>query len=164
MAGRTETLLPTEAPVSPSATRSPPGRKTSPPPPPVKEQVIQHLIGDIGIDLQTIRKITGSSSAKKGKKHANHDHNRVASLIAPSVMLARPGVGVDPQELSKALKKIKSKVAHGDSKQAKYVQVKAELAHRRNLVLLMVRTFLLASSYGCRSRWAPKARPSVTLF
>lgn len=143
---------------------------------PTKEQDVQDLIGDIGIDLQTIRKITGSSG-KKGKKHGGN-HNRVASLIAPSIMLARPGlgtrtesastvhtlggtttngstaptsgtvtpgtarkifgVGVDPQELSKALKKIKSKVHHGDSKQAKYVQAKAELAHRRNVVLLMV--------------------------
>lgn len=152
---------------------------------PDKEQDTQDLIGDIGIDLQTIRKLMGSAG-KKARQHGNH--NRVSSLIAPSVMLARPGlgtrtesastihtlgsnttcgstaptsgtvtpgtarkifgVGVDPQELSKALKKIKSKVAHGDSKQAKYVQAKAELGHRRNLVLLMVYAFM---AYGAPS-------------
>lgn len=149
---------------------------------PTKEQDVQDIAGDIGIDLETIRKITGVPG-KKGKRHSNH--NRVSSLIAPSVMLARPGlgtrtessstvhtlggtstagstaptsgtvtpgtarkifgVGVDPQELSKALKKIRSKVHHGDSKQAKYVQAKAELAHRRNLILLMVYAFM---AYG----------------
>lgn len=144
---------------------------------PTAEQDVQDLIGDIGIDLQTIRKI-GSHSGKKGKRHSHHG---LSSLIAPSVMLARPGlgthtessstvptlagtatggstapssgtatprtarklfgVGVDPHELSKALKKFKTKVAQGDSKHAKYVQAKAELAHRRNLVLLMVSSF-----------------------
>lgn len=133
-----------------------------------KGQDIQDLIGDIGIDLQTIRRITG-----KGKKGRKGNHARVSSLIAPSVMLARPGLGartesastiqttgsttvvgsgattpstlrrifgsgVDPHDLSKALKRLKIKAAKGDSKQAKYVQAKAELAHRRNLVLLMV--------------------------
>lgn len=136
---------------------------------PDKDQDIQDLIGDIGIDLQTIRRITG-----KGKKSKKGSHARVSSLIAPSVMLARPGLGarteststiqtttgsttvvgsgattpstlrrifgsgVDPHDLSKALKRLKIKAAKGDSKQAKYVQAKAELAHRRNLVLLMV--------------------------
>lgn len=156
---------------------------------PAKEQDLQDLIGDIGIDLQTIRKITGGSG-KKGKKNGGN-HNRVASLIAPSIMLARPGlgtrtessstmhtiggtttngstaptsgtvtpgtarkifgVGVDPQELSKALKKIKSKVHHGDSKQAKYVQAKSELAHRRNLVLLMVSCY--CTGYPHAQNW-----------
>lgn len=138
---------------------------------PDKEQDLQDLIGDIGIDLQTIRRVTGRSNGKKGKQK----HNRVSSLIAPSVMLARPGLGarteststiqtipsggttamnsgtatpgtlkklfgsgVDPHELTGALRKLKSKAAKGDTKQAKYVQAKAELAHRRNLVLLMV--------------------------
>lgn len=139
---------------------------------PEREQDLQDLIGDIGIDLQTIRKVTGKGKGRKGK----HNHNRVSSLIAPSVMLARPGLGVrtestssvqtmasgsttamnsgtatpgtlkklfgsgvDPHELTGALKKLKSRAGKSDTKQAKYVQAKAELAHRRNLVLLMVK-------------------------
>lgn len=143
---------------------------------PLKDQDVQDLIGDIGIDLGTMRKIAGKSHNKK-----KGNHNRVSSLIGPSVMLARPGLGartesastvqttasgsstavgsgattpgtlrkifgsgVDAHELSHALKKLKVKAAKGDSKQAKYVQAKAELAHRRNLVLLMVSHFCTA--------------------
>lgn len=147
---------------------------------PDQAQDLQDLIGDVGIDLQTIRKVTGRGKGKgrgnKGKQH----HSHVASLIAPSVMLARPGLGtrtesaasirtipsgsttamnsgtttpgtlkklfgsgVDPHELTGALRKLKSRAAKGDSKQAKYVQAKAELAHRRNVVLLMVRFLLV---------------------
>ncbi|KAK6075491.1 Uncharacterized UPF0442 protein C7D4.12c 2 [Seiridium cupressi] len=136
-------------------------------------QDITNLIGDAGIDPQILRKI------KAG---------RVSSLVAPSLMIARPGlgahkdsssniptpghpwthsrssstdsttpgtpskkgyVGVDPHEVTRRLKKLKDKIGHSkDPKQAKYIQAKAELAHRRNLVLLMVYAFM---AYGAPS-------------
>lgn len=138
---------------------------------PHRDQDVQDLIGDIGIDVHTIRKVAGRPGMGKRKS----TQNRISSLIAPSVMLARPGLGtrtessstvhtitsgsttavgsgaatpstlrrlvgsgVDPQELSRALKKLRSKAAKGDTKQAKYVQEKSELAHRRSFVLNMV--------------------------
>lgn len=138
---------------------------------PHQHQDRQDLIGDVGIDLQTIRKITGKG--KKGGKKMGH--NRVSSLIAPSTMLARPGLGtrsessstiqtipsgsstavgsgtatpettrklfgsgLNAQDLTKALRKLKVKAAKADSKEAKYIQAQANLAHRRNLVLWMV--------------------------
>ncbi|KAL1850730.1 hypothetical protein Daus18300_012808 [Diaporthe australafricana] len=158
---------------------------------PERSQDVQDLMGDIGIDVQTLKSMLRSS--KGGKRGRPKGHNRVSSLIAPSVMLARPGlgsrteststvattatatataytsapdsgastpgtvtpgkpwrfgVGVDPHEVSHALKKLKSKVAKKDSPQAKYVQAKAELAHRRNVVLLMVYAFM---AYGAPS-------------
>ncbi|ROV94749.1 hypothetical protein VMCG_08839 [Cytospora schulzeri] len=146
-----------------------------------KKDDVQDVMGDIGIDLHTIRKIT------KGKGGRN-----ISSLIAPSVMLARPGfgfrseststiptlgtmgttaigtgpssaspsgiatpltprkfgAGVDPHDVAHALKKLKEKMGKKDSRQAKYVQAKSELAHRRNLVLLMVYAFM---AYGAPS-------------
>lgn len=144
---------------------------------------VQDLMGDIGIDLHTIRRIT-----KKGKGGP-----RIASLIGPSVMLARPGfgmrsessstvptlgttpmmgttanasapssaspsgiatpltprkfgAGVDPHDVTHALRKLKERMGKKDSKQARYVQAKADIAHRRNLVLLMVSGLTLHTS------------------
>lgn len=158
---------------------------------PERNQDVQDLMGDIGIDVQTLKSMLTSS--KGGKRGRPKGHNRVSSLIAPSVMLARPdlgsrtessstvattatatatantsapdsgastpgtatpgkpwrfGVGVDPHEVSHALKKLKSKVAKKDSPAARYVQAKAELAHRRNVVLLVVYAFM---AYGAPS-------------
>lgn len=156
---------------------------------PERSQDVQDLMGDIGIDVRTLKSMLKSS--KSGRRGRQKAHNRVSSLIAPSVMLARPGlgartessstvattatatentsaldsgssttgtatpgkpwkfgVGVDPHEVSQALKKLKIKMAKKDSPQAKYVQAKAELAHRRNVVLLMVYAFM---AYGAPS-------------
>lgn len=138
---------------------------------PDKQQDRQDLIGDVGIDLQIILKMTGKEK-KGGKKKSHH---RVSSLIAPSTMLARPGLGtrtessstiqtipsrgstavasgtatpetskklfgsgLNAQDLAKALRKLKAKAAKADSKEAKYIQAQANLAHRRSLVVKMV--------------------------
>lgn len=51
--------------------------------------------------------------------------------------------GVDAHEVTRQLRKLREKIAHNsDTKHAKYIQAKADLAHRRNLVLLMVSTRL----------------------
>jgi hypothetical protein len=48
--------------------------------------------------------------------------------------------GVDASEVARQLRKLKDKIVHNsDYKHVKYIQAKADLAHRRNLVLLMVR-------------------------
>lgn len=142
---------------------------------PDKQQDIQDIIGDVGIDLEVIKK-----TRKAGKGRA---HKRVSSLVGSSMSLARPalgsrtessstvptntngstpesgtatpgtlrklfGVGVDPQELARALRRLKKKISQRDSKQTKYLQAKAELAHRRNLVLLIVYAFM---AYGAPS-------------
>ncbi|KAI1329885.1 pheromone-regulated membrane protein [Xylariaceae sp. FL0255] len=138
---------------------------------PRPHQDIRDLIGDTGIDITAIRKI---------KSHGSQSH--LSSLIGPSLMMARPGLGdhknssastpnighwsdsgtstpstpiqrlrgaVDPGEVARALKKVKDKIVHtNDPKQVKYIQSKSELAHRRNLVLLMVYAFM---AYGAPS-------------
>lgn len=78
-----------------------------------------------------------------------------ATTSAPGSGTATPGTlrrifgaGVDPYELRGALRKLKSKLALKDSSQTKYLQAKAELAHRRNLVLSMVYAFM---AYGAPS-------------
>ncbi|KAI1871643.1 hypothetical protein JX265_005629 [Neoarthrinium moseri] len=142
---------------------------------PHKHQDVADIIGDAGIDPQIFRKMKS--------------HGRVSSLVAPSMMLARPGLGqhtdtstaiptptqpwmsmsrdsspgsstpatpsrkshagVDPHEVTRALRKLKEKFGNGnDSKRAKYIQAKAELAHRRNVVLLLVYAFM---AYGAPS-------------
>ncbi|ORY60839.1 uncharacterized protein BCR38DRAFT_349131 [Pseudomassariella vexata] len=54
--------------------------------------------------------------------------------------------GVDPHEVTHALRKLKEKMAHSNhAKQSRYIQAKSDLAHRRNLVLLMVYAFM---AYG----------------
>lgn len=58
------------------------------------------------------------------------------------------GAGVDAQELASALRTLKKKLTSNDSKQTKYMKAKAELAHRRNLVLLVVYAFM---AYGAPS-------------
>jgi hypothetical protein len=66
-------------------------------------------------------------------------HSTSASGISTPNTPKKYQVGVDPGEVARRLRRLKEKVAHsGDSKQAKYIQAKADLAHRRNLVLLMV--------------------------
>lgn len=143
---------------------------------PEKAQDIQDVMGDVGIDMDVMRK-----AKKKGS------HKKVSSLVGSSMALVRPGLGsrtessstvpttrdasasgsgmasgmatpgtlrrifgagVDPLELQSALRKLKGKLSQRDSKQAKYVQAKAELAHRRNLVLLVVYAFM---AYGAPS-------------
>lgn len=71
-----------------------------------------------------------------------------SGMATPGTLRRIFGAGVDPFELQSALRKLKGKLSQRDSKQAKYVQAKAELAHRRNLVLLVVYAFM---SYGAPS-------------
>lgn len=78
-------------------------------------------------------------------------HSRTSSSdsTAASTPSKKGYAGVDPHEVTRRLKKLKDKLGHAtDPKQAKYIQAKAELAHRRNLVLLMVYAFM---AYGAPS-------------
>ncbi|KAH6658287.1 hypothetical protein BKA67DRAFT_210341 [Truncatella angustata] len=80
-------------------------------------------------------------------------HSRPSSSGSETPGTPKKGyAGVDPHEVTRRLKKLKNKFGHTldgkDAKQAKYIQAKAELAHRRNLVLLMVYAFM---AYGAPS-------------
>lgn len=78
-------------------------------------------------------------------------HSRTSSTdsTVPNTPSKKGYAGVDPHEVTKRLKKLTDKIGRKpDSKQAKYIQAKADLAHRRNLVLLMVYAFM---AYGAPS-------------
>lgn len=88
----------------------------------------------------------GSRTESSSTIHTNATTSAPGSGTATPGTLRRIfGAGVDPYELRGALRKLKSKLAQKDSSQTKYLQAKAELAHRRNLVLSMVYAFM---AYG----------------
>lgn len=143
-----------------------------------KDDDLQDLMGDIGLDMAIIDQVQG----KTGKASKKKGHHRISSIVGASTMMARPGLGsrsgsaatihtvpsgsttgnttgtatagtsgtstpsalkkvlgsgINPNELRKQLKEWKKK-AERDPEEAKFVQAKADLAHRRTLVLLMV--------------------------
>lgn len=97
-------------------------------------------------------KLTSSRPGMGSRQGSSSTIHTNATTSAPGSGTATPGTlrrifgaGVDPYELRGALRKLKSKLAQKDSSQTKYLQAKAELAHRRNLVLSMVYAFM---AYG----------------
>ncbi|KAI4601792.1 hypothetical protein KJ359_010656 [Pestalotiopsis sp. 9143b] len=125
-------------------------------------QDITNLIGDAGIDPSIIRKIKAGRVSSLDSSPAiptiptpghpwtkSHSRSSSSGTATPGTPGRKGYVGVDPHEVARRLKKLKDIVGHtNDSKHAKYVQAKAELAHRRNLVLLMVYAFM---AYGAPS-------------
>jgi hypothetical protein len=91
-----------------------------------------------------------SSSAIPTPGHPwTHSRDSSSGTTTPGTPSKKGYAGVDPHEVARRLKKLKDKIGHSnDPKHAKYIQAKAELAHRRNLVLLMVYAFM---AYGAPS-------------
>lgn len=54
-------------------------------------QDLQHIMGDIGLDMAIIEQVQGKSG--KGRKKKKGGHNRISSIVGASTMLARPGLG-----------------------------------------------------------------------
>ena len=128
-------------------------------------QDITNLIGDAGIDLHALRKIrarpygrvsqlVGSSLALSSPGFVKHQDSHSNSASGQDTGVATPTTptkhhGVDPKDVSKALHNLKAKIENSkDPKELKYVQAKGDLAHRRNLVLLLTYAFML---YGAPS-------------
>ncbi|KAK5206638.1 hypothetical protein LTR47_006784 [Exophiala xenobiotica] len=116
-------------------------------------------IGDTGIDIQALRRL---------QRHA-----RISNLVGSSLSLSSPALGqgvstahsrsgsesgsetsttrwkrhelgFDSGDVSRALYKLKDKIGHSrDTKEAKYVQNKGEVAVRRSVVLLLTYCFML---------------------
>lgn len=131
------------------------------------QRTVTNLIGDTGIDVQTLKKLrhgsglsslVGSSLLLSGPGLGMSDSRKssftpsLASTETGSVTpstLSRFQPGIDPKEVSKALHKLKNKIGHSkETKEAKYVQAKSDLAARRTLALLLTYALML---YGAPS-------------
>jgi hypothetical protein len=87
----------------------------------------------------------GSSPSLSG----SHTATGSSSSSTPITPSKRFQTGIDPKEVSKALRKLKDRIGHSkETREAKYVQAKSDLASRRTLALLLTYALML---YGAPS-------------
>jgi hypothetical protein len=93
--------------------------------------------------------LSGPGQYRRSSTPSLSGSRTATGLPTPVTPSKRFQTGIDPKEVSKALHKLKDRIGHSkETKEAKYVQAKSDLASRRTLALFLTYTLML---YGAPS-------------